>query len=174
MSQPPEIDIRAMEEADFAALTAIRNCPGVRWGTLSLPYESERRMRALYSGPPDPKDRHLVACVDGVVVGSASLRCAPGLRRAHVGSVGIMVQDDWQKRGVGTKLFAALIDLADNWLNLKRLDLEVFTDNHAAIALYKRFGFAIEGTRRADAFRDGAYVDSYAMARLRAGAVLPG
>jgi putative acetyltransferase len=162
-----------MEEADFAALTAIRNCPGVRWGTLSLPYESERRMRALYGALPDPKDRHLVACVDGVVVGSASLSGAPGLRRAHVGSVGIMVRDGWTGRGIGTRLFAALIDLADNWLNLKRLELEVFTDNHAAIALYKRFGFTVEGTRRAEAFRDGAYVNGYLMARLRADAALP-
>ncbi len=163
-----------MEESDFAALTAIRNSPSVRWGTLALPYEPERRLRDMNSGPLDPKHRHLVACVDGAVVGSASLYCEPALRRAHVGSIGIMVQDAWQGRGIGTKLLAAVIDLADNWLNLKRLELEVVIDNHAAVALYRRFGFAIEGTRRADAFRDGAYVDAHFMARLRADAALPG
>ena len=59
-----------------------------------------------------------------------------------------------------------LVDVADNWLNLRRLELTVYVDNEPAIRLYKKFGFEIEGTRRADAFRDGVYVDSYAMARL--------
>jgi L-phenylalanine/L-methionine N-acetyltransferase len=42
----------------------------------------------------------------------------------------------------------------------------VYTDNLAAVHLYRKFGFAIEGTCRAYAFRDGAYVDAYQMARL--------
>jgi putative acetyltransferase len=42
----------------------------------------------------------------------------------------------------------------------------VYTDNLAALALYRKFAFAIEGTCRAYAFREGSYVDAYAMARL--------
>jgi L-phenylalanine/L-methionine N-acetyltransferase len=38
-----------------------------------------------------------------------------------------------------------------------------------AIALYRKFGFEVEGTRRCDAFRDGKYVDLFAMARLQPG-----
>jgi len=60
-----------------------------------------------------------------------------------------------------------VIDLADRWLNLKRLELQVWSDNHRAIALYERFGFEREGLLRADAFRDGAYDDTVAMSRLR-------
>jgi RimJ/RimL family protein N-acetyltransferase len=37
----------------------------------------------------------------------------------------------------------------------------------AAIALYKKFGFAVEGTRRGAAFRAGAFVDDHVMARVR-------
>jgi putative acetyltransferase len=59
------------------------------------------------------------------------------------------------------------VDLADNWLNLTRLELEVYTDNEAAIRLYERFGFEVEGTLRQHAFRDGQYVDSHMMGRLR-------
>jgi putative acetyltransferase len=43
----------------------------------------------------------------------------------------------------------------------------VYTDNAAAIALYKKFGFEIEGTHRRYAFRNGEYVDAYSMAHLR-------
>jgi putative acetyltransferase len=62
----------------------------------------------------------------------------------------------------------ALVDLADKWLPVTRIELTVFTDNERAIGLYKRFGFEIEGTHRAYALRDGKYVDTHAMARMRA------
>ena len=62
---------------------------------------------------------------------------------------------------------AAVVDLADNWLNLTRLELEVYADNAAAIHLYERFGFTYEGTLRQHAFRNGNYVDSNVMGRLR-------
>lgn len=64
-------------------------------------------------------------------------------------------------------MMAALLDAADNWLDLKRLELTVFADNAAAIALYEKLGFEREGVLRSYAFRDGAYVDVLAMARLR-------
>ena len=77
------------------------------------------------------------------------------------------VRDDWQGKGVGTALMEAVLDLADNWLNLTRVELTVYTDNAAGIALYKKFGFEIEGTHRRYAFRNGEYADAYSMARIR-------
>jgi putative acetyltransferase len=77
------------------------------------------------------------------------------------------VHDEWQGKGIGTELMRAGIELADKWLNLTRLELEVYTDNEAAIRLYERFGFEREGRLRQHAFRDGRYVDSYVMGRLR-------
>ena len=77
------------------------------------------------------------------------------------------VRDDWQGKGVGSALMQAAMDLADNWLNLSRLELEVYTDNEPAIALYKKFDFIIEGTLKNFAFRDGQFVDVYTMAKLR-------
>jgi len=77
------------------------------------------------------------------------------------------VRDDWQGKGAGTALMQAAVDLADKWLNLARLELDVYTDNEPAIRLYKKFGFVIEGTLVNYAYRDGQYVDTYTMARLR-------
>ena len=61
----------------------------------------------------------------------------------------------------------AALDLADNWLNLTRVELSVYVDNAPAIALYEKFGFEVEGTHRRFAYRGGEYVDSYSMARVR-------
>ena len=79
----------------------------------------------------------------------------------------MMVRDDWQGKGVGAAIMQAVIDLADKWLNLTRIELTVFTDNESAIALYRKFGFEIEGTLRKCAFCDGKFLDAYAMARVK-------
>lgn len=62
---------------------------------------------------------------------------------------------------------ATMVDLADNWLNLLRIELTVFVDNKAALGLYSKFGFEIEGESEAYAFRDGEYVSVYHMARIK-------
>lgn len=162
--------LRAATEADAAALVRIRNMPGVRRGTLAMPYESLHEGGGkLIAALAAPENLFLVACAEAEVVGCASLHRARLARGAHVAAIGIMVADDWQGKGAGTALFAALTELADNWLNLHRLELYVFTDNHAAIALYRKFGFGIEGTECGNAIRNGALVDAHIMARLRPG-----
>jgi putative acetyltransferase len=88
-------------------------------------------------------------------------------RRSHAAGLGMAVHDAYAGRGAGTALMQALVDLADRWWNIKRLELDVYVDNDRAIALYERFGFEREGVLRAYAWRDGAYVDTIAMARLR-------
>ena len=60
----------------------------------------------------------------------------------------------------------AALDLADNWLRLRRVELRVYADNARAIALYGKFGFEVEGTHRAYSIRNGVYVDSLSMARI--------
>jgi len=105
--------------------------------------------------------------VEGEVVGNLGLETFPNRPRIrHSGTIGTAVRDDWQGKGVGTELMRAATDLADNWLNLSRIGLTVYTDNAAGIALYEKFGFRIEGTHRRYAFRDGGFVDAYSMARI--------
>lgn len=162
-----DITIRRAEPDDADAITAIHAGPIAMRNTLQLPYPTTELWRKRLADPLDGH-YHLVACVDGEVVGNIGLGTKPNSpRRRHVGSIGMSVRDDWQGKGLGTALMKAAVDLADNWLNLTRLELDVFTDNEPAIGLYKKFGFVIEGTCAAYAFRDGEYVDVYLMARLR-------
>jgi len=161
------VTIRAREPSDWQEIGALTELPKVRWGTLRLPYTSLDHWRKAIENPPDAMTA-IVAVLDGRIVGDAGLARLKG-RRSHIGEIGVCVHDDFHGRGIGSALIAALTDAADNWLALRRLELTVYVDNEPAIRLYKRFGFEVEGTRRGDAFRDGAYVDSYAMARLRDG-----
>jgi L-phenylalanine/L-methionine N-acetyltransferase len=161
------LSIRAQEPSDWEAMAALMALPKVRWGTLRLPFESREQWRKRTENPSGDRTG-IVAVLDGHVVGSAGLHHYAG-RRRHAAGLGICVHDDFHGRGIGSALMAALVDAADNWLDLKRLELTVYVDNAPAIGLYKKFGFEMEGTRRADTFRDGRYVDSFEMARLRPG-----
>jgi putative acetyltransferase len=160
-----DILIRALEPADLPDLTEAWNQPNAYAGTLQLPYTSLESRERRHAASPDTT--RLVAVIDGKAIGMIFLGREPAARRAHVGSIGMAVHDAYAGRGAGTALMAAVIDLADNWLQLKRLELGVYTDNARAISLYERFGFEREGVYRAYAWRNGAYVDSLAMARLR-------
>ncbi len=166
MSQPAII-VRAQEPEDLVELTEAWNQPRAVWGTLQLPYTSlaARRARADMR-PRNAHDLNLVAVVEGKVVASLFLTRFEG-RRSHAGTFGMAVHDAYTGRGVGTALMQAMIDQADRWLGLTRLELTVWTDNPRAVALYERFGFEREGVLRAYALRDGAFADALAMARLR-------
>lgn len=161
------ITIRRAEPGDAEAIRDIHAGPQAIWGTLQLPYPTTESWRKRLTEGAEGVF-HLVACVDGEVVGNLGLITSPhSPRRRHVGSIGMAVRDDWQGKGIGTALMQAVIDLADNWLNLTRLELDVYIDNEPAIRLYKKFGFVTEGTRLGFAYRDGQFVDTYMMARLR-------
>ena len=163
----PHVSVRHAEPGDYEAMHRIMSAPGVAAGTLQLPLQSAEAWRKRLAEPPDGLSL-LVACVEGEVVGNLGLETFPNRPRVrHAGSLGMAVRDDWQGKGVGTMLMRAALDLADNWLNLTRIELTVYVDNSSAVALYKRFGFEIEGTHRRYAFRNGEYVDAYSMARIR-------
>ena len=161
------ITVRHVEPEDYEALHRILSGPRAIAGTTQLPLSSAETWRKRLSERPEGL-YSLVACVDGEVVGGLNLSTDPTRwRMRHTGRIGMAVRDDWQEKGVGTALMEAALDLADNWLNLTRIELHVYTDNSAGIGLYEKFGFKVEGTHHRFAFRNGKYVDAYSMARLR-------
>ncbi len=161
------ITIRHAEPSDFEAIRDIMAQPRAFAGTLQLPFPSADMWKKRIA-EWQPGDHILVAEIDGKIVGNLGLHLSgKAARRKHVYTLGLSVHDDHQRNGVGTALLAAAIDLADNWLQVKRLELTVYTDNAAALALYGKSGFEIEGTHKAYAFRNGAYVDAHTMARIR-------
>jgi L-phenylalanine/L-methionine N-acetyltransferase len=161
-----EIAIRRAGPSDAEAIWKCYTAPLAVRNTLQMPYRSLESVREQLTKSGEG-DHILVAVIDDEVVGVIGLHTSSRPRVNHRGEVGMMVRDDWHGKGVGTAMMQAVIDLADKWLNLARIELTVFTDNESAIALYRKFGFEIEGTHRKYAFRDGEFVDAYAMARIK-------
>lgn len=161
------ITIRRVEPGDYEAVRTVYAGPRAVWGTLQLPFPSAEQWRRRMAEPVEGVFS-LVACANDEVIGQLGLHTFPNTpRRRHVGQLGMAVRDDWHGKGAGTALMQAAVDLADKWLNLRRLELDVYVDNTAALQLYTKFGFVTEGTLVGYAFREGAYVDAYVMARCR-------
>lgn len=165
MSERLDVTVRATEPSDGQAIHEIMICPRVAANTLQLPWRPAELHRRWAEAQPDVYS--FVAEVDGRVLGNLGLHVVQSPRRRDVASMGMSVHDDYQNRGVGSALMAAMVDLADNWLGLRRIELEVWTDNAPAVHLYEKFGFRIEGTGVQYARRAGQLVDAYFMARLR-------
>ncbi|MBB3655379.1 putative acetyltransferase [Rhizobium sp. BK650] len=168
---PPEkpylrgLSVRALRVSDAEAVTELINLPGYRAGTLRPPFQSIDAVRKRMENP-SPGALNLVVELDGRIVANAGMNRFEG-RRQHAANMGMGVHDDFTGRGIGTFLMAAMLDAADNWHDIKRMELTVYTDNAAAIRLYEKFGFEKEGLFRSFGYRDGQYVDAYTMARLR-------
>jgi len=163
------ITIRRGVPADAAAMATHMADAEVYAGLLQLPYPSEDmwRQRIQDMATQPGKDLFLVAERGGEMVGNAGLHPAGlALRRRHAMMLGISVSPHAQGSGVGSALMAALLDYADNWGQVLRIELTVYSDNERAIRLYRRFGFEPEGTMKAYALRAGRYVDVLEMARL--------
>ncbi|MGF1727131.1 GNAT family N-acetyltransferase [Photobacterium nomapromontoriensis] len=161
-----DVVIRHVERKDITAIRDLYAGSRAYSGTLQLPYPSlDKWVQRIENMPSNVYS--LLAENDGKVVGQASLHIEENPRRRHVAGVGMAVHDDFHRNGVGTQLLSALVDLAENWAGVTRIELTVYTDNDAAIALYEKCGFVIEGTARHYAFRNGEYVDIYYMARIK-------
>lgn len=159
------LSVRAPRMSDVEALTELMNLPGYRAGTLRPPFQSIDAVRKRMENP-SPGALNLVVELDGRLVANCGMTRFEG-RRQHAANIGMGVHDDFTGRGIGTFLMAAMLDAADNWHDIKRMELTVYTDNEAAIRLYEKFGFEKEGLFRSFGYRDGQYVDAYTMARLR-------
>lgn len=107
-----------------------------------------------------------VAEFDGNVVGFVGLTQGQG-RRSHSGDIFIGVDSEYHKKGIGKALLTKILDLTDNWLMLERIELGVLETNPGAQALYEKFGFIEEGTKKGSLKANGKFIDEIMMSRLR-------
>jgi len=161
------ISIRAAGEEDIAALieyvTALRAerlASIFRFDTVPT-FDEERQFLRQFERPGS---RFFIAIDKDKVVGNVGIRAGLHPQTSHVGTLGIAVLAPYRNRGIGSRL----LDTADAWARhsgLRRLELEVLSNNPVAQRLYLRKGYAVEGCRHAAVAVDGDFVDSIIMGR---------
>lgn len=162
------IEIRPINIDDADDINEMRIMDGVRENIFGI--FSERISKSEdFINELDENAHILVAVVEEMgtkkAVGMCGLHLNNSPRLRHSGAIGMLVHKDYQGKGIGKKLINKIIDLADNWLLLVRLELGVIVDNEIALHLYESVGFEIEGTKKYSVIRNGKYVDEYLMGR---------
>ena len=156
--------IRDIKIEDYKEISKIRKMPGVMENILSNKDEEEELIKEKIINRG--KNQYwYVAEENGKVIGLGILMNHGNLRKKHVGVITLMVNSDYQNKGVGSLLMDKLINLSES-LNIIRLELCVFRDNYKAINLYKKFGFKEEGIKVKSALKNGEYADEIIMARI--------
>lgn len=162
--------IRRADVSDAEAVTDIFNRDEVYPCTMQLPWTGVERWRTFLERGETGRHVFLCACDPQQperalgLIGLHPVSDSP--RVAHVRTLGLSVHPDIAGQGAGSQLLKAAIELADDWLNVTRLSLGVYSHNQRAIALYERHGFVREGLSRGISFGHGRYLDSLEMARL--------
>lgn len=158
------LNIRDIEIEDYKEISKIRKMPGVMENILSNKDEEEESIKEKIINMG--KNQYwYVAEENGKVIGLGILMNHGNLRKKHVGVITLMVNSNYQNKGVGSLLMDKLINLSES-INIIRLELCVFRDNYKAINLYKKFGFKEEGIKVKSALKNGEYIDEIMMARI--------
>jgi RimJ/RimL family protein N-acetyltransferase len=105
----------------------------------------------------------IVEDADERIIGVSSLKFHAEEVFKHKAELGITMHDDYQNLGIGTALLNHMLSIARN-KRLTKVYLTVNTKNGAAIHLYKKAGFEIEGTLRREMYLNDKYLDEYRMA----------
>jgi len=138
----------------------------------------ERRWLAFLEAPPLPRIRsfvlnglrngmaQFVAVDDGRVVGWCDVNPKTHESLRHSGVLGMGVAASHRGQGLGSALLRATLEAASA-RGIRRVELVVRADNAAAIALYERHGFELEGRLRDYMIVDGVAHDALAMARRK-------
>lgn len=158
------LNIRDIKIEDYKEISKIRKMPGVMENILSNKDEEEELIKEKIINRG--KNQYwYVAEENGKVIGLGILMNHGNLRKKHVGVITLMVNSDYQNKGIGSLLMDKLINLSES-INIIRLELCVFRDNYKAINLYKKFGFKEEGIKVKSALKNGEYADEIMMARI--------
>lgn len=156
------VALTPLDERDLDALHAWQNAPGIRDLTMGFRFPVQREavsqwLRDLREQKPPTRAVYAIRRA-GALLGVAQLHgIDPFQRKAQLG---IFIGDEAQRHGgVGTVACRLLLDFAFGGLDLRKVSLEVLAGNAAAIAVYERIGFALEGVRRQEYFLDGRCFD---------------
>lgn len=145
--QAADATIRPITQADAAgyrlALDSVARERRYLRLTQAPPLESSQ---AFVTSNLECGNPHFIAEVAGQVVGWCDICRSDGSGSQQVGSLGMGLVVGYRGRGIGRVLLAATVE--DAAARFRRVELEVYASNTAAIRLYETAGFEHEGGRR--------------------------
>ena len=130
-----------------------------RWVNTEIPFDVAERTRSLAEAVETGRFFLVVAETDERIIGNVV-----GMIKAETVGIGMGIEAAYRGRGIG----GALLDEAIAWstrAKLRRLYLEVYAHNEAALALYRSRGFVELPPSYIETRRDGSEWETLRMGR---------
>ena len=165
------ITYRAPRPEEAEAIVAFYNAVGGETSYLSFekdeyPLDVPAQKQAILALEGDPINAMVLAMAGGEIAGIATISSSHKIKSRHNGELGIVVAQKYQGRGIGTELIRRLTDWARGNGVTTKLSLRTRADNVAAVQLYLRLGFTVEGCLKGDTLLNGQYYDTYWMGMM--------
>ncbi|RMG94472.1 MAG: GNAT family N-acetyltransferase, partial [Chloroflexi bacterium] len=168
-----EWEIRPLRASDTAGLHTLLHHPAIIASTSYLP---SREFGETANWVQDHKagQHRLVVERGGELAGLVLVTEFLNPRLRHTAEITLFVHPDYMAEGAGAVLLETAVSLADNWLNISRLEIKPLANDEYTIELCQKAGFVPEGKRHKVLFSNGRYLDDIIMARLHNTQALPG
>lgn len=163
------IYLRAFESGDITMVTRMENHPHPRetlFFALPTNTETQQEKTSLLINDPNAILFTICSKADKQPVGQTALVRIDWIGSMATFYLGIADKENWSK-GYGSETVKMILDYAFNELNLNRIQLHVAEKNQAAVQLYKKSGFIVEGKLRQAMYQHGKYWDFYLMGILK-------
>jgi RimJ/RimL family protein N-acetyltransferase len=159
------VTVREANDDDAAAIEDIVNCVALEKYYI-VPERSREDWDEAIKEIKGRRGLIIVAQVDEKIVGMAHLARGRLKKIRHIGFLGISILRGFRGIGIGTAMMNYMLEWAEKQGELEKVSLTVFSTNKAAINLYRRFGFKVEGTSKKHYKIEGRYIDEITMGKF--------
>ena len=167
-----ELLIREAEPGDAAELVTFLNRVSLETDFTSLDGDgilltSEEMEIFLDKQASSDNQITLLAFLNDKIAGLVNITADQRKRVRHIGDLFIVIGKKYWNNGLGSLLLEEVVEWAQASGILRRLQLTVQTRNQAAVHLYQKHGFIIEGRQERGAYiEEGNFIDVYLMGKL--------
>ena len=167
-----ELLIREAEVEDAAELVSFLNRVSVETDFTSLDRNgilmTDTEMELFLDKQAHSENQiTLLALLNDEIAGLVNITADQRKRVRHIGDLFIVIGQKYWNNGLGSLLLEEVVEWAQASGILRRLQLTVQTRNQAAVHLYQKNGFVIEGRQERGAYiGEGEFIDVYLMGRL--------
>ncbi len=155
------ICLSEIEEEDLALLVKwrndIENLRGL-FSYLPLNLQKQRNWFQKYCNEPSSQLFMIELVKENEKIGVCGLNSIDYRNQRAELSI-IIGENSYKGKGYASEALSLLHNYAFNYLNLKKIFLQVLITNDSAISLYKKMGYQQEGLLKGHYFQDGKFVD---------------